>query len=604
MKPMLRLFWKLARVRPVDLIVPALLVLLSSAFEGLSFGLLIPLTRAISEGGFGFLSQSPTLGWLVRLAPGPGAPSDRTLVLMLIWLVVLGRFGFLATSYVRDLWVAARTERYRVRVAEATFRRVMGFGRLYFSKRSLGEMDAEIAWASEAPDLLKLVEFMFERTVRLIVKLVVMVVLSAVLTITFFLTMPVALLIMGKVQRYAQGVADETADVERRMRREVLDLLSSIPLVKAFSQEERAAQTHAEILAQAQGLAVRRARVVGLRWPISEFVFLTAMMIVQGTVIALSTSFTPGDLGRFAAFLLLLQQSFPDANAISGFSIAVAEQLPKLRAAARLFADGDKHTVTSGELEFAGLKESIAVRDLSFAYTPGIPVLRAVAAEIPAGRTTAIVGESGSGKTTFVDLIARLYECPPGTILVDGQDVHSLSLPSLHARMALVSQENWLLNRSLRANVCFGLDEPADDATILGLLDDLALGDLLARLPDGLDTEVGDRGVRLSGGQRQRIDIARTILRRPDLVILDEATSALDSVVEGRVLATVRARLAESTVIVIAHRLSTVRAADHILVMSDGRIVEHGGWSDLLQREGAFYELHHAQMGSAASTPG
>ncbi len=601
MKPMLRLFWRLADVRPIDLVVPAVLVLVASAFEGLSFGLLIPLTRAIADGGFGFLSESPAFGWLIRLAPGTGAPSDGTLVVVILLLIVLGRFGFLATSYARDLWVAARTERYRVRMADATFRRVLSFGRLYFSKRSLGELDAEIGWASSAPELLKLVEFMFERTIRLIVKLGVMVVLSPALTLTFFLTMPVALLIMGKVQRYAESVADKTADVERRMRREVLDLLSSIPLVKAFSQEERAAKTHAEILAHAQGLAVRRARVVGLRWPISEFVFLTAMLIVQGSVIALSGSFTPGDLGRFAAFLLLLQQSFPDANALSSFSLSLAEQLPKLKPAAQLFADGDKHTVTSGQLEFQGLRDGIAVRGLSFEYTAGIPVLHEVDAEIPAGRVTAIVGESGSGKTTFVDLIARLYECAPGTILLDGQDAHAFSLPSLHSRMALVSQENWLLNRSLRDNVRFGLEEEVDDATIVGLLEDLALGDLLARLPDGLATEVGDRGVRLSGGQRQRIDIARTILRRPDIVILDEATSALDSIVERRVLATVKQRLAASTVLVIAHRLSTVRSADFILVMSGGQIVERGAWSELLQREGTFYELHRAQHGSTAS---
>ena len=578
----------------------ALLVLLASAFEGLSFGLLIPLTRAIAEGGFGFLSRSRAFGWLTRLAPGDGTPSDGTLVVVILLLVVLGRFAFLATSYVRDLWVAARTERYRAGVADATFRRVLSFGRLYFSKRSLGELDAEIGWAASAPELLKLAEFMFERTVRLIVKLGVMIVLSPALTITFFLTMPVALLIMGRVQRYAEGVAAKTADVERRMRREVLDLLSSIPLVKAFSQEDRAAETHAEILGQAQGLAVRRARVVGLRWPISEFVFLTAMMIVQGSVIALSGDFTPGDLGRFAAFLLLLQQSFPDANALSSFSISVAEQLPKLKAAAHLFADGDKYTVSSGQVEFHGLRHGIGVRGLSFEYTPGIPVLHDLHAEIPAGRVTAIVGESGSGKTTFVDLIARLYECAPGTILLDGKDAHSFSLPSLHSRMALVSQDNWLLNRSLRDNVRYGLDEAVDDATILLLLEDLALGELLARLPDGLDTEVGDRGVRLSGGQRQRIDIARTILRRPDIVILDEATSALDSIVERRVLATVKERLEESTVIVIAHRLSTVRGADFILVMSGGRVVERGTWSELLQREGGFYELHRAQHGSTA----
>lgn len=602
MKTPVRLFWRLCQVRPIDWIVPALLVLIGSASEGLSYGLLIPLTRAIAEGGFDFLAASRAFGWLARLAPG-GPPSDRAMVVLILLLVVLGRFGFLAAEYAREVWVAARTERYRARVLGATFGRVLGFGRLYFSRRSLGELDAEIGWSGDAPQLLAVAESTFQRGVRLAVKLGVMIALSSWLTLAFFLALPVALWLMKRVERYVARVGSQTADVERRIRREVLELLASMPLVKAFSREEAAAKRHAAILAEARGLAVRRARVVELRWPISEVVFLGAMLVVQGSAILLSGSFTPGDLGRFAAFLLLLQQSFPDANALSGIGVRLAELLPRLRAVARLFEDGDKDAVASGDARFVGLAQEIRVQDLDFAYTDGIPVLRSVDAVFPAGAVTAIVGESGSGKTTLVDLVARLYECPPGTILFDGRDVREFSLPSLHGRMALVSQENWLLNRSLRENVCFGLDVFPEDETIVRLLEDLALGEMVERLPAGLDTEVGDRGVRLSGGQRQRIDIARAILHRPDIVVLDEATSALDSLVERRVLRTVQERLAGTTVILIAHRLSTVRSADYILVLKDGRIVEAGRWAELLQREGAFYELYRAQHGSAATAP-
>ena len=161
-----------------------------------------------------------------------------------------------------------------------------------------------------------------------------------------------------------------------------------------------------------------------------------------------------------------------------------------------------------------------------------------------------------------------------------------------------------MCSSDLRDNVCFGLDRAEPDEALVDLLEDLALGDLLARLPAGLDTEVGDRGVRLSGGQRQRVDIARTILRKPDIVVLDEATSALDSIVERRVIGALQRRLAGSTVLIVAHRLSTVRNADFILVMSGGRIVEQGTWSELIQREGTFHALHRAQMGAAASATG
>ena len=188
----------------------------------------------------------------------------------------------------------------------------------------------------------------------------------------------------------------------------------------------------------------------------------------------------------------------------------------------------------------------------------------------------------------------------PGTILFDGVDVREYSLPSLHRTMAIVSQDVWLLNRSVRDNLTFGLEEEASDVRLLEALDDAAIGDFVAELPRGLDTEVGDRGVRLSGGQRQRLALARALLREPDILILDEATSALDSVVEQRVARSIAERVRGHTLIMIAHRLSTIRDADLILVMEEGRVVERGSWDDLVAGGGHFAELHRAQVSPRA----
>ncbi len=176
-------------------------------------------------------------------------------------------------------------------------------------------------------------------------------------------------------------------------------------------------------------------------------------------------------------------------------------------------------------------------------------------------------------------------------------DIREYSLPSLHARMAIVSQEVWLLNRTLRHNLVFGLERAPPEGELLQALSDVDLGGFVGDLPDGLDTEIGDRGVRLSGGQRQRVALARALLRDPDILILDEATSALDSVVEQRVARAIQNRSRGRTLILIAHRLSTVRGADLILVMREGRVVEQGTWDELLALGGAFAELHAAQLG-------
>ena len=329
-------------------------------------------------------------------------------------------------------------------------------------------------------------------------------------------------------------------------------------------------------------------------------VILVVMLLVQGAVIYLSGDFRPGDLAAFGAFLLILQQALPDYKYVSEFSLMVAEQLPRLEAVAGLFSDEGKFIVPSGPRTFERLRDGIAVRDLSFHYQPGQETLRHIDTFLGAGKVTAVVGRTGAGKSTFVDLVARFYDCQPGAILLDDVDIREYSLASLHDKMAIVSQDVWLLNRSLRDNLTFGLGRPADDAELMAALDDVDLGKFVAGLPDRLDTEIGDRGVRLSGGQRQRIALARALLRDPEILILDEATSALDSMVEQRVARAIQQRAQGRTLIVIAHRLSTIRDADLILVMEDGQVVEEGTWDELLRLGGTFSRLHAAQYGKDA----
>jgi subfamily B ATP-binding cassette protein MsbA len=179
---------------------------------------------------------------------------------------------------------------------------------------------------------------------------------------------------------------------------------------------------------------------------------------------------------------------------------------------------------------------------------------------------------------------------------LDDVDVREYSLPSLHARMAIVSQDVWLLNRTIRENLTFGLARRVAEGELHSALEDVALHEFVAGLREGIDTEIGDRGVRLSGGQRQRVALARALLRDPDILILDEATSALDSLVEQRVARAIQQRAKGRTLIVIAHRLSTIRDADQILVMHEGRLVERGTWDELLGRGGVFTGLHDAQF--------
>ena len=598
-RDLLRRYWRVADARPWHFVLPVGLILLAGVFEAASFSLLVPLTDAVSENSFDFLDESPAFGWLTGLAPdfvGSGPSRDAYLVVLTVALIILGRVAKLLLEYLRKLFVVSRNEQYRVAVTEETFSRVISFGRQYFDEQSLGRVDAEISWSSSVVGLLVSAEELLRYGVGLIVKAGVMIAISLPLSIAFIVTLPFVNVFLRVINRAVTRISREGVDVERRMRGRVLDLLGSVPLVKAYSQERSASEAYAEVLNEARGVAVRRDRIVSLRYPVEEVFVLLVMLLVQAVVIYMSGDFRPGDLAAFGAFLLLLQQALPDYKYLTVFSLKVAEEIPRLEALTGLYSDEGKSIVPSGPNTFQGLRDAIRVENLTFGYHSDVPVLREISTTFKAGKLTAVVGHSGAGKTTLVDLIARFYDVEPGTISLDGVDVRSFSLDSLHRSMAIVSQDVWLLNRTVRDNLIFGLERPVSDEELFESLQDVLLADFVRAMASGLDTEIGDRGVRLSGGQRQRLALARALLRDPKILILDEATSALDSVVELKVAKAIQQRSSKRTLIVIAHRLSTIREADQIVVLDDGRLVESGKWEELLEAGGPFARLHAAQF--------
>ncbi|MDX1647215.1 MAG: ABC transporter ATP-binding protein [Longimicrobiales bacterium] len=603
----LRHYWRVVGGRWWHLALPVALILLAGAFEAASYSLLIPLTDAVAQNSFDFLEDSRFFGWILALVPSSMEDSqvrDAYLVVVVVALVIVGRIAKLAIEYVSKLFVVWRDERYRVLVGEETFARVLGFGRQYFDRNAVGGIDAEIGWSSSVIGLLVAGEGLLRNAVGLLVKGGVMIGISLPLSIAFIASLPFVSWFMNAINRAVERISRQGVAVERRLRGRIVDILGSIPLVKAYSQERTAAEAYADVLREAEEIAVRKGRVISLRYPVEEIVILLVMLVVQAGVIYWVGDFRPGDLAAFGAFLLILQQSLRDYRYLSEFSLRVSEEIPRLEAVAGLFIDEGKFIVPSGTKEFPGLETEIAIRDLSFQYEEGVDALRHIDTTIGAGQVTGIVGPTGAGKTTFVDLIARLYDVEPDTLFLDGVDIRDYTLPSLHATMAIVSQEVWLLNGTLRENLVFGLEKRAQSEALMQALHDVELGDFVEGLPGGLETQVGDRGVQLSGGQRQRVALARALLRDPDILILDEATSALDSVIEQRVARAIKERAEGRTLIVIAHRLSTIRDADKILVMGGGRVVEEGTWDELLARGGAFFELHRAQFGGdPAGTP-
>jgi ATP-binding cassette subfamily B protein len=247
--------------------------------------------------------------------------------------------------------------------------------------------------------------------------------------------------------------------------------------------------------------------------------------------------------------------------------------------------DAAKLNVRGGEVE---------LREVQFGYDPERAILKGVSLKVGAGETVAIVGSSGSGKSTIGRLLFRFYDVSKGAVLIDGQDLRDITQTSLHDAIGVVPQDTVLFNDTIRYNIAYGRDGATEDQ-IMQAARDAQIHDFIMRLPDGYDTQVGERGLKLSGGEKQRVGIARTLLKNPPILLLDEATSALDTETEQEIQGAL-ARAAEGrTVLMIAHRLSTVADADRIIVLEDGHIVEEGTHTDLLARKGRYWGLWQRQ---------
>ena len=328
--------------------------------------------------------------------------------------------------------------------------------------------------------------------------------------------------------------------------------------------------------------------------PIVELMAATVMagLIYAGTTMAGSEAMS---IGEFVAFFTAIGLMMSPLKSLTN----VSQPLQKgLAAAEHIFALMDEPAEQdTGTREAGCLRGHVVFEDVCFRYaTAAGDALHEVSFEIPAGRTVALVGPSGSGKTTVTSLLPRFYAPTAGRILIDGIDIRDFTLTSLRANVALVSQDVVLFNDTVAANVAYGIVPPAGADAIREATRAAYAQEFIERMPDGLQTPIGEDGVLLSGGQRQRIAIARALLKDAPILILDEATSALDTESERQIQAALETLERDRTTLVIAHRLSTIQRADEILVMQDGRIVERGTHAQLLARGGAYTELHRKQF--------
>jgi subfamily B ATP-binding cassette protein MsbA len=433
---------------------------------------------------------------------------------------------------------------------------------------------------------------LFQGVLTILVMLFYVVSLNPVLT---FFALIVAPLLLWPIIEISRKLGRTTLSSRERMG-EIGDILEETirghRIVKTYGMEEFEAGRFRVTNQKYYRVSLKAVRIQALSSPLMEILSgtgLIALFIYAARRIS-SGRMTTGDL---LSFLVALLTMYAPIKNITKVNLSLQQAIAS---ASRVFDLMDRPNEIR-EVERAPslppFSGSIVFDRVRFRYD-GAEVLRGVSLEVPKGRTLALVGPSGAGKTTLVNLLPRLYDPTDGRILIDGKDIRSVSLASLRAQMALVTQDLVLFSGSARTNIAYGR-ENASEAEIVAAARAARADQFLRELPEGYDTPVGENAGRLSGGQRQRLSIARAFFKNSPILILDEATSQLDAESEAAVAAALETLMAGKTTLVIAHRLSTVRRADRILVLDAGEIVQEGTHAELLAREGLYRRLYEMQ---------
>jgi ATP-binding cassette subfamily B multidrug efflux pump len=406
-------------------------------------------------------------------------------------------------------------------------------------------------------------------------------------------------LLMYAAAKFRGRIMKSSLEVQQQMSAlssHVQENLSGMHVVKAYAQEKYQTQQFVALNEEFRIKGLEMARMRGIVTPLMQGINgLTVVIVIwYGGVRVARGDLLVADIVAFIAYLNVL--AWP--TAAFGWMLSLVE---RGRAAMKRLEEvlNTQPAIASlpGALPLAELQKGIEFRGVSFAYehqSNGHPILENISFSLPIGKTVALVGRIGSGKSTLAQLVPRLFDASSGEVLIDGQDVRTLSLRDLRKRLGYVPQEPFLFSTSLRRNLSFGRDDVSDQ--------DLQRAVRIARLerdlesfPQGLDTVVGERGVTLSGGQKQRATLARALAIDPPVLILDDCLSSVDAQTEAEILQGLRSILEEKTCLIISHRISAVKDADEILVFEDGRILERGSHHQLVERGGLYAELHQQQ---------
>ena len=540
------------------------------------------------------------LPWIIKDMIDEVLAEKNMMMLNIIAVSIVVVFLFRGVFYYGQAYLVSYIgQRVIIDVREVLFRKFQRMPLSYFDRHQTGET---MSYLTNDVNALQnaLVDSLIEMTTEgsiLIGSLGMMVYLDWKLSILTLVVIPVvgqAMKVFGrKIKVTGTVIQERLADITSLLQ----ESISAIRVVKSFVREDYEIQrfcSQNELNFQA---AMKNVQLKSLLTPTVEFLAAVAVTLIVwfGGYEVVNGDITAGALVAFLTYAVNL------ANPVKRLSRVYGNIQKAMAAVDRVFAVIDLEESVSnrpGAADLPAIQGHVTVRDVSFGYKEGVPALQHVSLDVQPGQMIAFVGPSGAGKSTIANLIPRFYDVSEGSILIDGHDIRDVTVGSLRQQIGIVPQETMLFSSTVRENIRYGRLDATDEEVEAAAK--AANADAFIReMPDGYDTQIGERGLNLSGGQRQRISIARAILKNPRILILDEATSALDTESEKVVQAALDKLMVGRTSFVIAHRLSTVFEANQIYVIDNGQIHEHGTHEELLEKGGLYSNLYHIQFGKA-----
>lgn len=593
---------RLVDVRPREILGLIGLAVAFAVFEGIGLSLLLPILQ-YAEGGQTAIIESAGGIWatLSEVMRTLHLPVTLPVLLMMAFIPILFRQ---VVFYCNAWYSAVVAGRIALRMRMKTLDTILDADPEFFTRHALGKIvGVVLAQANAAGQAVLLVIKQMSVVLLMALYIAILLVISVPLTaITAAFAVVVSIVVRSNILRMRDH-AMAAARVSQEMSSKIVERFAMIRLIKLRDQKTHESDRIADYSETMRDIGVKQARLAAN----TEVTADPLLMLSAFATLYVGIEVFGMTLAQLGLVLFVLSRLNAKVKEFNAGRQAISQNVAGLQLVNEMTADARvSNTITRGDLVFRGLEREIVLEDVSFDYpdtyeldgtviSAGKSVLKGISLKIPAGSFTALVGRSGGGKSTLVELLPRLRDVTSGRILFDGTDIKAFDVGTLRKGIGYLTQSAMLFNDSIRENLIYGLDFTPTEEQLRAALEG-AYATFVHDLPQGLETRIGDRGVRFSGGERQRIGLARVLLEDTSILILDEPTSALDSESEEYIQKALAELHGKKTIIVIAHRLATVRQADQLVLIDEGRIVERGTHEELVAKGELYQKLFESQL--------